>query len=109
MKLVIPGGSGHVGTLVARAFHQQGDDVVVLTRTPRPGTPWRVAAWDGATLGTWASEIDGADVVLDLAGRSVNCRYGPGNRQEILRSRVDSTRVVGEAIARAARPPRTWL
>jgi hypothetical protein len=60
-------------------------------------------------LGAWAGEIDGADVVINLAGRSVNCRYTAGRRREILDSRVESTRVIGEAIARAGRPPRVWL
>jgi len=108
MKIVIPGGSGQVGTILARAFHTDGHDVVVLSRQ-RHLRPWRVVDWDGATLGDWQREIDGAEVVINLAGRSVNCRYNAANRQEILRSRVESTRVVGKAIARARRPPRTWL
>ena len=108
MRIVLPGGSGQVGTILARGFHADGHDVVVLAREPQP-VPWRVARWDGATLGPWASELDGCDVVINLAGRSVNCRYTPANRREIVDSRVLSTRVVGEAIARAARPPRTWL
>jgi uncharacterized protein len=108
MKIVIPGGSGQVGTVLARAFHRDGHDVVVVSRTPSV-QPWRVAAWDGATLADWAKEVDGSDVVINLAGRSVNCRYGAANRREILDSRVQSTRVVGHAIARALRPPRVWL
>jgi uncharacterized protein len=108
LKIVIPGGSGQVGTMLARAFHGGGHDVVVLSRRPHI-RPWRVVAWDGAVLADWRREIDGADVVVNLAGRSVNCRYNAANRQEILQSRVESTRVVGEAIARARRPPRTWL
>jgi uncharacterized protein (TIGR01777 family) len=119
MKLVIPGGTGQIGGVVARAFGKEGHEVVVLGRTPAaaraarmPGPAQGVArtvAWDGATLGEWAREVDGADVVLNLAGRSVNCRYGPANRAAMVDSRVKSTRVVGEAIARAARPPRVWL
>ena len=108
LKIVIPGGSGQVGTMLARAFHAEGHDVVVLSRRPC-ARPWRVSAWDGATLGAWQRDIDGSDVVINLAGRSVNCRYNDANRDEILRSRVDSTRAVGEAIARSARPPRVWL
>jgi len=108
MKVVIPGGSGQVGTVLARALHGDGHDVVVLSR--RPGIrPWRVVAWDGATLGNWQSEVDGCDVVINLTGRSVDCRYTRANRKEILESRVLSTRVVGQAIARASRPPRVWL
>ena len=108
MKIIIPGGSGQVGTLLARAFHEEGQEVVVLSRKPSPA-PWRVTNWDAKTLGEWQSEIDGAKVVINLAGRSVNCRYTPENRRAITESRVLSTRIVGEAIARAAHPPRVWL
>jgi uncharacterized protein (TIGR01777 family) len=79
-----------------------------LSRRP-DARPWRVIAWDGATLGRWQRDIDGCDVVINLAGRSVNCRYTAANREEILQSRVLSTRVVGQAIAVAARKPRVWL
>jgi uncharacterized protein len=108
MKIVMPGGSGQVGTVLARALGADGHEVVVLSREARPG-PWRTVAWDGATVGPWADEVDGSDVVINLAGRSVNCRYGEANRREILESRVASTRAVGSAIARATRPPRVWL
>lgn len=108
MRIVIPGGSGQVGSLLARAFQRDGHDVVVLSRAPR-SRPWREVAWDGVTLAGWAGEIDGCDVVINLAGRSVNCRYTPANRREMLESRVLSTRVVGEAIAKANHPPRVWL
>jgi uncharacterized protein len=108
MKIVIPGGSGQVGTVLARAFVRDGHEVVVLTRQPR-SQPWRTVAWDGATVGAWARELDGADVVINLAGRSVNCRYTAANRREILDSRVRSTRAVGEAMSSCARPPRVWL
>ena len=108
MKIVIPGGNGQVGTLLAGVFHAEGHDVVVLSRTAAE-KPWRTVGWDGKTLGAWASEIDGADAVINLAGRSVNCRYTPANRKAILDSRVDSTRVVGKAIGQAKRPPPVWL
>jgi len=108
MKVVIPGGSGQVGTLLARAFHRDGHDVVVLSRRPQI-QPWRVVKWDGATLDSWSRDLDGCDAVINLAGRSVNCRYTAANRREIFESRVLSTRVVGEAIAQARRPPRLWL
>ena len=109
MKVVIPGGSGHVGTVLAHAFHQRGDDVVVLSRTHIGAPPWRVVKWDGETLDDWASEIEGADTVINLAGQSVNCRYTAENRRIIIDSRVKSTRVVGQAIAQADNAPRAWL
>ena len=80
----------------------------MLSRAPQKA-PWLVVAWDANTPGPWTRELDGADVVVNLAGRSVNCRYTPANRRAIKESRVNSTRVVGEAIAGAARPPRVWL
>lgn len=83
--------------------------MVVLSRGAAAGTGWRVVPWDGRTLGDWAAEIDGADVVINLAGRSVNCRYHTKNRREIMDSRLDSTRIIGRAIAQAARPPAIWL
>ena len=108
MKIVIPGGTGQVGAVLSRAFHRDGHTVVVLSRRPA-AQPWRVVQWDGQTPGAWTRDIDDADVVINLTGRSVNCRYNAANRKEILESRVDSTRVVGEAIARAKRPPAVWL
>ena len=71
MKIVIPGGSGQVGTLLARTFVADGHEVVVLSRNPRPA-PWRVVPWDAETVGDWAAEVDEVDVVINLAGRSVN-------------------------------------
>src|SRR5437763_9673330 len=108
MKIVIPGGTGQVGTVLARAFAADGHEVVVLSRRPTKA-PWRVVGWDAETIGAWAAELDGADVVINLAGRNVNCRYNSKNRRQIKDSRVLSTRAVGQAIARAARPPRVWL
>jgi uncharacterized protein (TIGR01777 family) len=108
MRIVIPGGSGQVGTVLARAFHNDGHRVVVLSR--RPGVrPWRVVLWDGESFGAWEREIDGSDVLINLTGRSVNCRYTAANRKEILDSRVVSTRLIGEAIAQTTHPPRVWL
>ena len=108
MTLVLPGGTGQIGTLLARAFHAEGHEVVVLGRDPQPA-PWRTAAWDLDPRGAWTAHLNGADAVVNLAGRSVNCRYTPENRRAILDSRVDTTRALGEAIARAPRPPRVWL
>lgn len=108
MKVVIPGGSGQVGSVLSRALAGDGHEVVVLSRRPRQAA-WRVVEWDAETLGDWACELEGADAVINLAGRSVNCRYHAENRRLIKESRVKATRVVGEAIARAARPPRAWL
>ncbi|MEU1517462.1 DUF1731 domain-containing protein [Streptomyces sp. NPDC005811] len=106
MKFVLPGGTGQVGSVLRRALTAGGHEVVVLSR--RPSGPGEVA-WDGRTRGAWCEEIDGSDAVINLAGRSVSCRYTPENLKAMMDSRVDSARVVGEAIAAAARPPKVWL
>lgn len=103
LRIVMPGGSGHIGTVLAEALHERGDEVVVVSRTPSL-LPWRVAGWEEL-----AAEVDGADAVINLAGRSVDCRYTARHRREILESRVESTRAVGRAIAHARRAPRLWL
>lgn len=107
-RVVLVGGSGHVGTLLARHFHNLGSGVCVLARTTF-SAPWSVVAWDGLNLGPWVKELEAADVMINLAGRSVNCRYHPWNRREILESRVLSTRLLGEAIRALNKPPRLWL
>jgi len=105
MKIVIAGGTGHLGQLLTSAFRARGDEVIVLSRNAEA----HAVRWDGKTLGPWTGAIDGADAVINLAGRSVDCRYSERHRREIMSSRVDSTRVKGEAIAHAASPPATWL
>ena len=105
MKIVIPGGSGQVGMLLERAFVASGDEVVVLSRSATDES----ARWDGKSLGNWTKHIDDADVVINLAGRTVNCRYTEENLKQMMDSRVDSTRVVGQAIANSASPPKVWL
>ncbi|MFG2653384.1 TIGR01777 family oxidoreductase [Streptomyces sp. NPDC048436] len=107
MKIVIPGGTGQVGGVLERALTAAGHDVVVLTRRP---TRRSQEQWDGRTLGNWAGQhIDGSDVVINLAGRSVSCRYTDANLYDMMESRVRSAEVVGAAIAAAAKPPRLWL
>ncbi len=109
-KVVIAGGSGYLGRFVAAHFARQGHEVVILSR--RAGAPVagaRMVEWDGRTLGEWARELNGAAVVINLAGRSVNCRYNARNREEILASRLDSTRVLAQAIAGCDPPPAVWL
>jgi uncharacterized protein (TIGR01777 family) len=106
MKVVLAGGTGQVGAVLDRALTAAGHDVVVLTRNPVRA---RQVAWDGRTSGPWAAEIDGSDVVVNLAGRSVSCRYTEANLRDMMDSRVQSAEAVGEAIAAAGKPPELWL
>ena len=108
-RIILAGGSGFVGQFLAPWLAKAGHEVVILTRTPKSGSSIREIAWDGKTIGPWARELDGAFAVINLAGRSVNCRYHARNRKLILDSRVDSTRVLGKAIAHCKNPPVVWL
>lgn len=108
LRIVIAGGNGHVGSLLAKYFHDRGHSVVVLARTTHL-KPWREVAWDGEHLREWVRELEGADAVINLVGRSVNCRYNSFHRREILESRVKSTKLLGIAIAKVKKPPRVWL
>src|ERR1700722_891229 len=107
--VVLAGGSGLLGRLLARSLKAQGYDITVLSRSPQADGPSRNIAWDARTLGPWRQELEGAAAVINLTGRSVNCRYNAANRRLILESRVLSTRVLGEATAGCAEPPPTWL
>ncbi|HEX4342631.1 MAG TPA: NAD-dependent epimerase/dehydratase family protein, partial [Verrucomicrobiae bacterium] len=109
-RVILAGGSGFLGNALATYFNEVPSRVTILTRHPRERTDYvREIAWDGQTLGPWVQELDGADVVINLTGRSVDCRYTPENRKEILESRVFSTRVIGAAIAQCKHPPDVWL
>jgi uncharacterized protein (TIGR01777 family) len=108
LRIVLPGGSGQVGTILARHFHSQGHGVVVLARRVTPA-PWKVVLWDAVTTGRWCDELENAGLVINLAGRSVDCRYTDKNRQEIKYSRTQSTRIVGEAIRQTKNPPKIWM
>src|SRR5580700_7955406 len=108
LRIVLPGGSGQVGTIVARHFQSRGHDVVVFARNAARA-PWRIIPWDGTNLNRWTEELENADLVLNLAGRNVNCRYNESNRREIKESRTRTTRLLGEAISRLTHPPKIWM
>lgn len=112
MKIIITGASGYLGSVLAPFLSELGHEIVLVARReldfPLPKNA-HFSSWDGETLGNWAREIDGADAVINLAGKSVNCRYNEENRREILESRLQTTRAVSRAIAAATRPPGVWL
>ena len=108
MKVVIPGGSGQVGTILARHFHRQGHSVTVLSRSPRP-VPWEVVHWDAETKGPWTAALEQSDICINLTGRSVNCRYHAENRRQMYDSRIVSTKLLNDVIAALKHPPRLWL
>jgi len=108
LRIVIPGGSGQVGRVLARYFQERGHYVTILTRGPYTA-PWHTVHWDGEHIGEWTQHLEGADVCINLAGRSVNCRYTAAHRKSIYDSRIHTTRLLNEVIANLADPPRVWL
>ncbi len=108
LRIVLPGGSGQVGQALARYFTERGHQVTVLTRSPYTAQ-WQTVHWDGEEIGPWTEFLEGADVCINLAGRSVNCRYDTANRQAIYESRIGSTRLLGRVIAGLSEPPRVWM
>lgn len=108
LRIVIPGGSGQVGQVLAQHFQRRGHHVTVLTRGPY-AAQWQTIHWDGENIGPWTEALEGADVCINLAGRSVNCRYNAENRREIYSSRIGTTRLLNRVIAGLAEPPRVWL
>ncbi|HEY1210344.1 MAG TPA: TIGR01777 family oxidoreductase [Terracidiphilus sp.] len=108
LRIVLPGGSGQVGHALARYFTERGHRVTVLTRAPYTAQ-WQTVHWDGEQIGPWTEFLEGADVCINLAGRSVNCRYDAANRQAIYESRIRSTRMLGRVISGLSEPPRLWM
>jgi len=108
LRIVLPGGSGQVGQLLARHFQQQGHHVTVLTRGPYTA-PWQTVHWDGENTGLWTEYLEGSDVCINLAGRSVNCRHDAPHRQAIYESRIHATQLLGHVIADLAEPPKVWI
>jgi len=108
LRIVLPGGSGQVGQMLAQYFQERGHHVTVLTRGPHTAQ-WQTVHWDGREIGPWTHYLEGSDVCINLTGRSVNCRYTAANREEIYNSRIVSTQLLGKVIAGLADPPRVWL
>ncbi len=108
-RIVIAGGSGFLGMNLARHLSSLGCEVTILSRREPTIGPWKYVAWDARTLGDWASTISGARGVVNLVGRTVDCIKSPEHCDEILRSRVEATRVLGKAVAAAKIPPPVWV
>lgn len=111
-EIILAGGTGFTGGILTRHFLARGDRVAVLTRRPPAASKQRNlrwVRWDGETLGSWVADLDGAAALVNLAGRSVNCRYHATSRREILESRVRSAQVLATALQRCVRPPPVWV
>lgn len=109
-RIILAGGSGFLGNALAKHFATLGDEVIVLTRRPRVcGDGVKEVAWDGRKLGNWEQFVDGADAVINLTGKSIQCVFTPENRRQIIASRVDSVRAISEAVRHAAQPPKLLI
>jgi uncharacterized protein len=108
LRIVMPGGSGQVGRMLAAFFQERGHHVTVLTRGPY-AAPWQTVHWDGMTLGPWVETLEGADVCLHLSGKSVNCRATEKNRKALHDSRIGPTKLLHHAIGTLENPPRVWM
>jgi uncharacterized protein (TIGR01777 family) len=109
-RIVLAGGSGFIGRALGDHLRRHGYDLIVLTRgEAKSADGVTYVHWDGRTVGDWARYLDGAEAVVNLAGRNVNCRYNAKNREEIRRSRIDAVQAVGEAIAACTTPPRVLI
>lgn len=108
--IVIAGGSGFLGVSLATHLAAQGFPIVILSRSaPKPSGPWRHVVWDARTLGEWKRELDGAQAIVNLVGRTVDCIKTPDHQDEILRSRVEATRILGAAMRAIQSPPPVWV
>jgi uncharacterized protein (TIGR01777 family) len=109
-RIIIAGGSGFIGSALAAEFAARGREVFILTRHPHErGNGVREILWDGQHPGEWMKFLDGAEAVINLAGKTINCRHTPQNLREIIVSRVNSVNAVGAAVAQLQTPPHVWV
>ncbi|MBA3680610.1 MAG: TIGR01777 family protein [Bacteroidetes bacterium] len=109
-KIVIAGGSGFLGQALSLHFKNEFDEIIILSRQKnKQNGNIKYLQWDAKTFGDWCAELEGAEAVINLCGKSVDCRYTEKNRKEILASRIDSTKIIGDAIAKCTEPPKLWL
>jgi uncharacterized protein (TIGR01777 family) len=109
-KLILAGGSGYIGRVLVNYYSERVNEVIVLTR----GMPClkgnvRFIHWNGKDVDDWAKDLEDADLLVNLTGKNVNCRYNQKNKDEILNSRIDATAALGKAVSQLTKPPRVWI
>jgi len=109
-KIILAGGNGYLGTVLAKHFSRLASEVIILSRKPQAAAGnIKTLLWDGQTMGDWATGLQGADLLVNLCGKNVNCRYTPKNRKEIISSRLIPTRLLGKVIKSLENPPKLWI
>ncbi|QYJ68503.1 TIGR01777 family oxidoreductase [Flavobacterium litorale] len=109
-KLIVAAGTGFLGQVLINHFKNKVAEIVILTRSKTlQENNIRYVHWDAKTLTGWETELEGADVLINLAGKSVDCRYNAQNKNEIIASRVDSTAILNKAVLQCTNPPKHWL
>ncbi|MBB6238948.1 hypothetical protein HDC90_003595 [Pedobacter sp. AK013] len=109
-KIVLAGGNGYLGSVLAKYFSSLADQVIILARKPQATTGnIKALVWDGKTIGEWTRSLLGADLLVNLCGKNVNCRYTEKNKKEIFDSRLIPTHLLGKAIEEMENPPKLWV
>lgn len=109
-KVILAGGSGYIGTVLVKFYSEKNEEVVVLTRgTSSLNGNVRYVHWNGRDVDKWVEELEGAELLVNLTGKNVNCRYNENNKAEILNSRLDATAALGKGVTKLSRPPKVWI
>src|SRR3569833_3309433 len=109
-KIILAGGNGYIGTVLADHYKTLATEIIILARHPKaPKDNIRTLVWDGKTEGDWAKELEGADLLVNLCGKNVNCRYNEKNKREILESRINPTNLLNQIKANLQHPPKLWI
>jgi NAD dependent epimerase/dehydratase family enzyme len=109
-KIVLAGGNGYLGTVLVKYYKNLAEEIILLSRKPAPANGnIKTLVWDGETEGAWADALNGADMLINLCGKNVNCRYTEKNKREIINSRVVPTTLLGKVINKLAEPPKLWI
>ncbi|WP_310554867.1 TIGR01777 family oxidoreductase [Flavobacterium sp.] len=109
-KLIIAAGTGFLGRVLVEHFKNKFDEIIILTRgKSKISNTIKYVNWDAKTLSGWENELENASALINLAGKSVDCRYTDANKKEIYNSRIDSTKILNEAVLKCKNPPKHWL
>src|ERR1700760_1761394 len=109
-KIVLAGGNGYLGRVLAEYYKGIAKEVIILSRHPQPANGnVKTLVWDGRTEGEWVAELENADLLVNLCGKNVNCRYTERNKQEIIASRVAPTTLLNHVVLKLQHPPKLWI